>query len=127
MKILLDTNALIWWMEDEQMLGSKARDLLANPAHTVLATIVSLWEITMKWRVGKYPLPGSAFEPFIQEENIELISVLPKHISAIESLGFYHKDPFDHLILTQAKIEGARLLTSDKAMAQYGIDCIKAH
>ncbi len=108
------------------MLGPKARELLANPTNTVVATMVSLWEITVKWRVGKYPLPGSAFISFLEEEAVELIGIELSHIEAVEALDTHHKDPFDHLILAQAKVEGASIITSDREMTGYGISCIPA-
>ena len=126
MKILLDTNALIWWLEDEPMLGPKARGLLANPAHTILATVVSLWEITIKWRIGKYPLPGSVFAEFLRGENVELIGVSLAHVAAVEALEMHHRDPFDHLIIAQAKVEGASIITSDREFSEYGVRCFPA-
>ena len=86
------------------MLGPKARALLANPANTILATVVSLWEITMKWRAGKYPLPGSAFAEFVETQNVELVGVSLDHLAALEKLPVHHKDPFDHLIIAQALV-----------------------
>lgn len=127
LKILLDTNALIWWMEDSPRLGQKARNLLANPSNTVIATVVSLWEITMKWRIGKHPLAGSPYGRFIRDEGLELISVSPDHIEALELLPLLHRDPFDHLILAQAKLEMAQLMTSDAHMSNYGVPCINTN
>jgi PIN domain nuclease of toxin-antitoxin system len=126
-KILLDTNALIWWMEDSPRLGPKARNLIANPAHLTIATVVSIWEITMKWRVDKHPLAGSHYAQFAAEEGITLMTVTPDHIAALELLPFHHKDPFDHLIVAQAKVESARLMTSDAHMHNYGVECISTN
>ena len=124
MRILLDTDALIWWMEDKPMLGSRARALLANPANIVLGSVVSMWEITMKWRTGKHPLPGSPYGEFLAAQGIALLPVTADHIAAVERLAFDHRDPFDHLILAQAAAENAVVMTSDAAMATYGIRCL---
>ncbi len=124
MKIFLDTNALIWWMEDNARLGPRARTLLANPANETLASLVSIWEITMKWRVGKHHLPGSSYVRFLAEEGVKVVSVTPDHVAAIEGLDFHHRDPFDHLILAQATVEGAAILTSDQEMKDYGVPYI---
>jgi PIN domain nuclease of toxin-antitoxin system len=126
MKLLLDTNALIWWMDDEPMLGSAARRLIADPANVVLGTVVSLLEITMKWRIGKFHRHGSVYGEFLAEEGFGLIGIAMEHVAALEGLPLVHKDPFDHLILAQAKVEGALILTSDRDMAAYGIPCIPA-
>ena len=108
------------------MLGPKARALLANPANTILATVVSLWEITMKWRVGKYPLPGSAFAEFVETQNVELVGVSLEHLAALEKLPVHHKDPFDHLIIAQALVEEATIITSDRVFVDYGVRCFPA-
>jgi PIN domain nuclease of toxin-antitoxin system len=126
MKLLLDTNALIWWMDDEPMIGREARQLIANPANTVISTVVSLWEITMKWRVGKFPQSGSVYHDLLNEEGIELIDVKWHHVEALDGLDMHHKDPFDHLILAQAKAEGAAIITSDREMSRYGVKCFPA-
>lgn len=124
MKILLETNAVIWWMEDNPRLGSKARNILANPQNLIMSSIVSIWEITMKWRTGKHPLPGSSYTHFLEEEGVGQINVVPEHVHALETLGFHHRDPFDQLILAQAKVEGAKIITNDQQMAGYGVPCI---
>ncbi len=126
MKVLLDTNALIWWMEDDAHLGPQARNILANPANLIVASLVSIWEITMKWRSGKYPLSGAAYAQFVEDEGVDMIGILPGHVAAIEALDYHHKDPFDHLIIAQAKVEGAVIMTSDEAMRAYGVRCINA-
>lgn len=124
MEILLDTNALIWWFEDLPMLGQKGRAALADPAHGLFVSSVSLWEITIKWRIGKHGLPGSAYAAFLDEEGVNLLPVAPPHIEALERLEFHHRDPFDHLILAQAAVAGLTLMTSDQEMTRYGVPCI---
>jgi PIN domain nuclease of toxin-antitoxin system len=97
---------------------------LGNAENEILATIVSLWEITVKFRVGKMARPGSAFVEFLAKQSISVIGIEPHHIAALEKLPHHHNDPFDHLIAAQALAEGAILLTSDKQMPSYGIRCI---
>jgi PIN domain nuclease of toxin-antitoxin system len=122
--VLLDTNAVIWWFEDLPQLGQKGRQILANPTRGLFVSAVSLWEITIKWRVGKYPRPGSAYAAFLEAEDVNLLSVTPRHLAALERLEFHHRDPFDHLILAQARAEGLTLMTSDSEMARYGVPCV---
>lgn len=126
MKLLLDTNALIWWMEDDLSLGPRARGHLADPANIVTATLVSIWEITLKWRSGKYPTSGAAYMRFLDEEGIAVLPISAAHVAALESLDVHHKDPFDHLIIAQAKVEGAVIVTSDRDMTHYGVPCLPA-
>lgn len=99
---------------------------MADPANTVIASIVSIWEITMKWRTGKFAWPGSTYAGFLGDENVGLVHVEPMHLDVLETLPFHHKDPFDHLILAQAKAEGAAVITSDREMTLYGVPCFPA-
>jgi PIN domain nuclease of toxin-antitoxin system len=124
MKILLDTNALIWWLTDNPKLSPKARALLADSRNELITSIVSLWELTIKWRVGKLEHQGSVFANLLDDEDIALLPIHSDHLAVLEDLPMHHKDPFDQLILAQAKAEGATVMTSDAAMLGYGIVCI---
>jgi PIN domain nuclease of toxin-antitoxin system len=125
-KILLDTNALIWWLRDDRKLGSRSRSMIAAGDSDILVSMISLWEITMKWRIGKMEFSGSSFVQDLAEEQITPLSITPDHMKALEDLPFHHRDPFDHLILAQATVEGAAIMTSDEAMRAYGVRCINA-
>ncbi len=124
MKLLLDTNALIWWLEDNRKLGSRARGRLADPRTVSMVTIVSLWEMTMKFRAGKLKQPGSALLSRLAEQQVELLDLRVEHLCALDDIAQFHDDPFDHLILAQAKVEKATLLTSDDKMRAYGVPCM---
>jgi PIN domain nuclease of toxin-antitoxin system len=124
LKLLLDTNALIWWLEDNRKLGPRARRKFANPRTETLATIVSLWEITIKHRSGKWPLAGTEYLPILADQQIDLMGLSATHLLTLNDLPMRHGDPFDHLILAQAKAEGATLMTSDERMMHYGVPCI---
>jgi PIN domain nuclease of toxin-antitoxin system len=126
LRLLIDTNVVIWWMADYAALGRKSRTLLSDPSTVVVASLISLWEITMKWRVGKLPAPGSVHAAFLIEEGVELLGLKDAHFDALEKLGHHHGDPFDHLLIAQAKAEGARILTSDRDMTRYGVPCFPA-
>jgi PIN domain nuclease of toxin-antitoxin system len=125
-KLLIDTNVIIWWMADDPALGRRARALLSDPSTVVLASLVSVWEITMKWRIGKLPAPGSTHAEFLADEGGALLDITTAHFDALEALPQHHRDPFDHLLIAQAQVEGARILTSDREMAQYGVPCFPA-
>jgi PIN domain nuclease of toxin-antitoxin system len=126
-KILLDTNALIWWLKDDPKLGSNARSIIANRDSQILVSIVSFWEVTMKWRVGKMEFSGSHLLSELGiDSDVALLQIEPVHLSALDDIEAHHKDPFDHLIIAQAKIEGARIVTSDRDMTLYGVPCIPA-
>ncbi|PKQ00681.1 MAG: PIN domain nuclease [Alphaproteobacteria bacterium HGW-Alphaproteobacteria-13] len=126
MRLLLDTHALIWWLEDSPRLGPVSRALIADADNDVLVSIVSLWEITIKWRVGKLEQPGSHFGDLLDDQRIGQLPVTADHVRALDTLAFHHGDPFDHLILAQAETERLTVVTSDRQMALYGVPCIDA-
>lgn len=126
MRLLLDTHALIWWLEDAPRLGPVSRALIADADNDVLVSILSLWEITIKWRVGKLERSGGHFGDLLDDQRIDLLPVTVEHVRALDALAFHHGDPFDHLILAQAEAERLTIVTSDRQMALYGIPCIDA-
>jgi PIN domain nuclease of toxin-antitoxin system len=125
-KLLLDTNVLIWWLEDDLRLGRGARALIADSGSAPIASVVSIWEITMKWRAAKYRNSGSVFMAFLHEESVPILGLEPAHLERLENVGAHHKDPFDHLLIAQAMVEGARIVTSDREMTRYGVPCYPA-
>jgi PIN domain nuclease of toxin-antitoxin system len=125
-RILLDTNALIWWLRGDDKLGPAAKALIIDSGTEILVSMVSLWEITIKWRSRKIEFSGGAMLENLAVENIAPLPIASAHLVALESVEFHHKDPFDHMILAQAMAEKAAIMTSDRAMALYGIPCIQA-
>lgn len=126
MKLLLDTHILIWWLRDDPILGSKPRALIADEDTVALFSVVSCWEATVKHRVGKMDMAGSEMWSSATAAGFEPVGIAVAHIEALERLPRFdrHRDPFDHLLLAQAKAEGAVLMTHDRALPQYGISCI---
>jgi PIN domain nuclease of toxin-antitoxin system len=126
MRILLDTHVLLWWLTDNPRLGPKARALLSASEVAVLVSAVSLWEATVKYRVGKLAERGSELWAELDAEALQPLLISRAHLLALEELPRHHGDPFDHLLLAQAKVEGAALVTADRTMTLYGVPCIAA-
>ena len=126
MKLLLDTHVLVWWVRDNPRLGPRSRALIADGAIEVLFSCVSCWEATIKSRTGKIEMTGSELWRSATHERFLPLGVEAAHIEALERLPrvLRHGDPFDHLLLAQAKAEGAAIMTNDAKMAEYGIPCI---
>lgn len=100
--------------------------MLSDPAVELLASIISIWEITIKWRAGKFPVSGHAYLGFLKDESVQTLALEPDHFRVLEDMPMHHRDPFDHLILAQAKSEGAAIITSDQEMLHYGVKCFPA-
>jgi len=127
-KLLLDTHVLLWWLRDSLRLSSGARAVIADPRVTVLVSVASGWELSIKHRLGKFAEPGSAILSEAAREGFQIVPVTQKQLSALENLPCMdnHRDPFDHLLLAQALTEDAPLMTADKLMTGYGVRCVGA-
>ena len=122
MRLLLDTQTVLWWINDDPKLGQVKRELIADPSNTVLVSAVIFWEIAIKHRIGKMEDTGSDMMRAIQDSRFEIVGIEPGHLERLESFVPLpkHNDPFDHLILAQAVDRQAVLVTSDGALRSYG-------
>ena len=124
MKILLDTCAFLWLTSDAKELSNQAKILFQNMDNSVYLSSVSVWEIVVKNKLGKLPLP-SAPEQFINDQCekhfIENISLDNKAVFHLTELPTYHRDPFDRMLICQAIEHDFTLLTSDELISQYPV------
>lgn len=122
MKILLDTHALLWWLSDSDKLGPAAREIIADPAHDILISIISLWEIAIKIQIGKLDADLNEITDAIPAEGFTLLQITPEHLKILMGLPMHHRDPFDHLLMAQALSEQASFLSGDCQTAHYSIE-----
>jgi PIN domain nuclease of toxin-antitoxin system len=122
MNLLLDTHVALWAITDSPRLPDKARELIAAPRNTVWVSAASLWEITIKHGLGRGDMPVSGTEAmgYFQQAGYHLLAVEPEHVVAVAELPHHHTDPFDRLLVAQARLEPMRLLTHDTLVARYG-------
>ena len=106
MKLLLDTHTFIWWDSEPSKLSQRALELLTDKNNLRLLSVVSLWEIQIKHQLGKLTLSKTLGEIIdIQQNNfIEILPITAAHVLALDSLSLYNKDPFDRLLIAQARI-----------------------
>lgn len=123
MKCLLDTHTFIWWDSDPAQLSKRVLELLLNPDNVRLVSVVSLWEIQIKTKLGKLTLNQPLAKIIHEQENngIDFINVKINHILMLEKLPLHHKDPFDRLLIAQAQTEGAILVSKDAVFSNYNI------
>ena len=126
MRLLLDTHVLLWWLRDDPLLRPQARALIADSDGEVLFSVVSCWEASVKHRVGKMEIRGSDLFDLAVEERFFPIGIEAAHLAELDRLPRIagHGDPFDHLLLAQAKRENAALMTHDREMTRYGVNCV---
>lgn len=125
MKLLLDTHALIWWLTDNPRLSEMARDAIADPDNTVLASAASGYEIANRQRLGKLgqriaeDLPAALREATIPVHRLTL-----EHTIEAGLLPGPHRDPWDRLIMAQARIDDLSVVTIDAVFRDYGVPIV---
>lgn len=126
MRLLLDTHALLWWLNDDARLGRRAREFISDPGTHVLVSAVSLWEIVVKIRVGKLQADVESIVAAVQDGSFEALDIGPEHLLALARLPFHpdHRDPFDHLPIAQAIAEGATFVSADQHASRYAVQVL---
>ena len=124
MNLLLDTHALLWWLFGDPKFSSKARTAIEKSDQRVWVSSASAWEITTKVRIGKLPEIGDVAEKlpaYLRRERFEALPISLDHALAAGTLPGPHKDPFDRMLIAQARIEKLRVVSIDSVFKQYGV------
>ena len=125
MRLLIDTNALLWWMHGVERLGPRATAALASGGNERFVSVASVWEIRLKQSIGKLTIA----DDFIAKLAAEPFAILPielRHADRVGALPWHHRDPFDRLLIAQAAVENLDIVTSDARFAQYGVGILDA-
>jgi len=125
MNLLLDTHVVLWWLDDAPMLSKKTKTLIADPQNLVFVSAAVIWEITIKQALGKLEIPDN-FRRVLDRQPFEFLDITVDHAYAVASLPLHHRDPFDRMLVAQAKVEGMTLLSRDARLKQYSISFIAA-
>jgi len=118
MNLLLDTHVLLWWLDDNQALGKRARAAIADGKNLIFVSAAVIWEIRIKQALGKLILPAD-FRNVLEQQPFQSLAVTAEHAHALEGLPFHHRDPFDRILIAQARSEGFTLVTRDPVFARY--------
>ena len=108
MQILLDTHALLWWLGQSDLLSKKAFECISDGSNDIFVSSGSIWEIRIKEKVGKLKVPKNLVE-VIDNQGFLPLDVIWSHTDYIRNLPNIHKDPFDRLLIAQAKIEKLKI------------------
>lgn len=121
MKFLLDTHLLLWAAGQPDRLSAAARKLIANPAHELLFSAASLWEVAIKRGLGRndFQADPRLLRRGLLDNGYAELPIFSDHVVAVDSLPPIHKDPFDRLLVAQATVEGITFLTADSIVAKY--------
>lgn len=124
-RLLLDTNALLWWIADFPMLGPRARAAIADPHSEVSVSAISAVEISIKQSTGKLRVPDDLAGRLSADGFTELPFTV-RHGVAVAGLPMHHRDPFDRMLIAQARLEGLTLVTSDRVISAYDVPQLSA-
>lgn len=125
MRLLLDTHALIWWLEGGTRLREEARAAIRSRVNEVRVSSVTAVEISIKVAKGKLDAPGDLVAQMVNHGFMAL-PVTIEHGIAMLGLPANHSDPFDRLLIAQARCEGLTIVTSDRAFAAYDVPILPA-
>jgi PIN domain nuclease of toxin-antitoxin system len=120
-KLLLDTHVLLWTAGQPEKLSESARNLLTDPANSLFFSAANIWEIVIKMGLGRadFNVDPHRLRKMLVVHGYTELPVTADHALKVDSLPPLHKDPFDRLLLAQARAEGMLLLTCDAAVVQY--------
>lgn len=124
MKLLLDTHTFIWWQQDNTKLSAKALAAIRHPENTVYLSVINAWEMQIKHQLGKLTVHKPITEMVdyeVNENGFQILPVLLDHVYMLDELPLHHKDPFDRLLIAQAKKEGLTLVSDDTPMRAYNV------
>src|SRR4030067_1116222 len=127
MKLLLDTHAFIWWDSNPDKLSPRALTLCQYRRNTLIVIVASLWEMQIKAQLGKLKLNIPMAELIEKQKETNAIKVLTislEHILQLGNLPTIHNDPFDRLLIAQARVEDAMIVSTDSIFAQYPITIV---
>ena len=125
--LLLDTHTLLWWLSDDPRLSEAARSRITDPEATVFVSAASAWEASTKLRLGKLSDSANAvprLSAIIRERGMTELPIGIDHGVLAGSLPGPHRDPFDRMLIAQARIEGLPVVTSDPVFRAYDVPVI---
>jgi len=123
-RLLIDTHALLWWLNDEPSLSRAARKAMAESSNVLLVSAASAWEIATKVRLGKLPSAeelAADFQGFMLREGFTMLDITAGHAIRAGLLPGPHRDPFDRMLISQAQAENVPIVTNERVFEAYGV------
>jgi PIN domain nuclease of toxin-antitoxin system len=121
LRLLLDTHVVLAWLLGGGSLGADADRQLEDPSNQLIVSAVVVWEVAIKRALGKLEVPMMDFVADVQRSDAMKLPVSIEHAAGVEHLPPYHRDPFDRLLVSQAMIEKATLVSSDEQLRAYDV------
>lgn len=133
MKLLLDTHIILWALDDNPKLSEQAKALIMDAGNDVFYSSASVWETTIKYmsKPDRIRLSGSKLSELCRKMGYQMLPITDKHVGTLETLVFHsehqvHNDPFDRIMIAQAKADGMKFVTHDSKIPFYNESCVIA-
>jgi PIN domain nuclease of toxin-antitoxin system len=125
MRLLLDTHVWLWFVRGDAALPRAFDAAIRNPENTVTLSVVSAWEVQIKTAIGKLQI-GSPIDGFLDSAvlHFDVLDISVRHVRALTALPFHHRDPFDRMLVAQARADGLTLVTADPVVRAYDVACL---
>lgn len=124
MRLLLDTHVVLWVLAGSR-ISKQARTAIADPENMVHLSAASVWEVSIKRGLGRLTLPEHWLDA-AQEQGIEILPITAEHALAVGDLPPHHRDPFDRMLVAQARAEGLTVVTRDGQLSLYDVSLLSA-
>jgi PIN domain nuclease of toxin-antitoxin system len=122
-RLLLDTHILLWWLSDDPLLPTSARQAVARPDNAVVVSAATAWEIAIKRAAGRLEAPDDLLE-VLSGNDFETLPISAAHALVAGGLPPHHSDPFDRMLIAQARSESLTLVSVDERFSQYGVELL---
>jgi PIN domain nuclease of toxin-antitoxin system len=120
LKLLLDSHVILWWSAGDKRLGARATSILTADDNDFFLSAASWWELGLKSAAGRLRFDTTTLRAELRKKGVMELAVTLDHADAARNLPAHHTDPFDHMLVAQASVEGLVLLTRDKKLKAYG-------
>ena len=123
MRLLLDPRLRWWWLSDDPLLPAAARDAIASPASEVVVSAATVWEIAIKKAVGRLEAPDDVLE-VMNANDFGTLPITAAHAIAAGALPPHHSDPFDRMLIAQARADQLELVSVDRRFTRYDVELL---
>jgi PIN domain nuclease of toxin-antitoxin system len=123
-KVLLDTNILLWWLADDEHLPARAAAAIADPGNEVVVSAATAWEISIKQAAGRLDAPEDLLDA-VAGSDFGTVPITVDHAMAAGALPPHHADPFDRMLIAQARLEGFTLVSADSRFSHYDVELLR--
>ena len=118
MRYLLDTHVVLWWLTEPEKIHIKAKKIIRDRSNEILISSASFWEMAIKKSIGRLTMPHNLLET-VAIEGFKILPVMPEECIGVADLPLLHADPFDRLLVLQAKLYNLVIITRDEKIAEY--------